>query len=188
MVLGPLYEQEDLHKGLSDQIFGMDWRSEHEGNWLRVDAVIDSGAAKPVAPSHMAPSHQIEPSPGSKAGNKFSAANGAPLPNLGQQLLSMYTDGGMETSVLFQLCDVTRPLLSVSAICDYCNRVVFGRGGGIIYNLDTGLEIPFARQGGIYSIGLWVCDKGSAAVPASASAGAQGGQAASSGFTRQDRR
>ena len=72
----------------------------------------------------------------------------------------MYTVDGLETSVLFQLCDVTRPLLSVSAICDYGNRVVFGRGGGIIYNLDTGLEIPFSRQGGIYSIGLWVREKG----------------------------
>ena len=172
LVLGPLYEQEDLHQGLSDQVFGMDWRSEHEGNWLRVDAVVDSGAAKP----------------GARPDKNISAANGAPLPNFGQQLLSMYTDEGMETSVVFQLCDMTRPLLSVSAICDYGNRVVFGRGGGIIYNLDTGLEIPFARQGGFYSIGLWVCDKGSAAVPASASAAAQGGQAASSGFTRQGRR
>ena len=187
LMLGPLYEQEDMRHGPSDQIFGMDWRSEHEGNWLRVDAVVDSGAAKPVAPPHMAPGHVIEDSPGSKAGKNFSAANGAPLPNLGQQQLSMYTDEGMETSVLFQLCDVTRPLLSVSAICDYGNRVVFGRGGGIIYNLDTGLEIPFARQGGIYSIGLWVCDKGSAGSTA-AVAPASGDQSATPGFARPLRR
>ena len=186
-MLGPLYEQDDVRNDGSDAIFGMDWRSEHEGDWLRVDAVVDSGAAKPVDPPHMAPGHAIRSSAGSRAGKNFAVANGAPLPHLGGQQLSMVTDDGLETSVLFQLCDVTRSLLSVSAICDYGNRVVFGRGGGVIYNLETGLEIPFARQGGIYSIGLWVREKkaeAAAAAPRAANDATSAASAKPSGFRR----
>ena len=76
--------------------------------------------------------------------------------NLGKLPLLACTDNGYETQVLFQLADVSCPLVSVSHICDHGNRVVFGRSGGIVYNLATGLEIPFERTGGVYTLGLWV--------------------------------
>ena len=103
-LLGPLYEEDDVKAGGgNDLTLGMDWKSEHDDNWLRVDAVVDSGAAKPVAPPHMAPSHAVRSSAGSSSGKALSAANGSPLLNIGKQHLSMVTDDGLETSVLFQL-------------------------------------------------------------------------------------
>ena len=98
----------------------------------------------------------MRPNAASRAGKAYSSASGHPLHNLGEQLLSAVTDGGMETEVLFQLADVSCPLISVSQICDHGNRVIFGRGGGVIMNLDTGHEVPFQRQGGVYSLGLWM--------------------------------
>ena len=71
----------------------------------------------------------------------------------GELILHVTIDDGQDTSILFQLADVSRPLLSVSSICDRGNRVVFGRGGGVVGNIETGQEIPFERRGGLYHLG-----------------------------------
>ena len=56
----------------------------------------------------------------------------------------------------YNIADVSRPLNSISEICDGGNQVVFGRGGGIIYNLETGRETYFNREGGIYILDFHV--------------------------------
>ena len=95
----------------------------------------------------------------------------------------MVTDGGMDSTVLFQLAVVSRPLMSVSAICDHGSRVIFGRGGGVIQNLATGLEVPFERRGGIYAMGLWTRGSGNSESQKPASAFASGVRP-QPGFTR----
>ena len=151
--LSPLF---DVDEGADDQLLGCGaWQEDH-GDWVRVQGVVDSGACKPVAPPHMAPGFPVRSSEASRAGKTYSSASGHPLHNLGEQLLAAVTDGGVETEVLFQLADVSCPLISVSQICDHGNRVIFGRGGGVILNLETGEEVPFQRQGGVYALGLWM--------------------------------
>ena len=66
---------------------------------------------------------------------------------------------GELTPVMFQVADVSKPLMSVSAICERGNRVFFGRAGGVIQNLATGKEIPFTRQNGIYVLDMWFMDE-----------------------------
>ena len=56
------------------------------------------------------------------------------------------------------MAEVSIPLISVSAICERGNRVVFGRGGGVVQTIKTGLETPFHRRNGIYHLNLWVMD------------------------------
>ena len=151
----PLGEFDDL-EGAGDQLLGCgSWQEDH-GEWVRVSGVVDSGACKPVAPPHMAPGFVIRPSPDSIAGKSYSSASGHGLKNLGEQALCAVSDAGVDMDVLFQVADVSCPLLSVSQICDQGNRVIFGRGGGVILNLATGLEVPFERRGGVYAIGLWI--------------------------------
>ena len=167
-----------------------DWRAEHAQGWVRVESVVDSGASAPVAPLTMAPGHETRQSRGSMEGRSFSDASGGELRNLGEQELNIVTDAGMEAKVLFQLADITRPLMSVSSICDRGNRVLFGRGGGVIQNLTTGQEIPFERRGGIYVIGMWIKDKGNSAtaaadVPAPVADGHGKAIPRASGFTRR---
>ena len=63
------------------------------------------------------------------------------------------------TEVLFQVADVSKPLVSVSSLCEKGNMVPFGRSGGVVQNLSTGLETPFHRQNGIYVLSMWLLDE-----------------------------
>ena len=89
----------------------------------------------------------------------YNTASKEKLPNLGQQQLQACTSDGMDTEILFQIADVSKPLVSVSAICERGNRVTFGRGGGFIQNLETGVRTPFFRQNGIYVLEMWLLNE-----------------------------
>ena len=180
--LSPLFDEEAAPAfGTGSGILAMGaWRTEHPDDWVKIDSVVDSGAAAPVAPPSMAPGFATRPSEGSRQGRSFTTAAGTGLKNLGEQELNVVTDSGMDTTVLFPLADVPRPLMSVSAICDHGNRVIFGRGGGIIQHIASGMEVPFERRGGVYVLGLWLQEKKGASPTAAAAP-----SAASPGFTRR---
>ena len=76
--------------------------------------------------------------------------------NRGQQTLSVELRNGTRSKALFQVADVTRPLVSVAAVCATGNVVIFGVGGGVIRNLESGAETPFVRRDGIYIFQLWI--------------------------------
>ena len=63
---------------------------------------------------------------------------------------------GASRKEVFQIADVTRPLSSISEICDDNCRVVFGRSGGFIYHLADGSVTPFPRRGNLYELDMWV--------------------------------
>ena len=146
----------------SQEIMDLSWRSAPEewdnAKWVKVDSVMDSGAAAPVAPPDMLPGVKIAPSPGSLRGQKYTSASKHKLKNLGQQHIQACTEEGDNTAVLFQIADVSKPLVSVGSICEKGNRVVFGRSGGVVKNLQSGKEIPFYRRNGIYVFSLWLRD------------------------------
>lgn len=154
-------EDERADKG-TQEIMNLSWRSAPEewdgAKWVKVDSVVDSGAAAPVAPPDMLPGVKIVPSPGSLRGQKYTSASKHKLKNLGQQHIQACTEEGENTSVLFQIADVSKPLVSVGSICEKGNRVIFGRSGGVVKNLQSGSEIPFYRRNGIYVLSLWLRD------------------------------
>ena len=129
---------------------------QHRQDYVRVCSVVDSGAAEHVSARGIAPDVPVRPSPGSQRGQHYVAANGSRLPNEGQQRVEVITEDGGRTEMVFQTTDVQRPLCSVAKLCDRGNRVTFGRNGGVIHNLRTSKLTPFHRQGGIYTLGLWV--------------------------------
>ena len=126
------------------------------GEWLKVASVVDSGAAEHVTSRDMAPGVRITPSAGSRRGQTYVAANGDAMANEGEQALTVLTEEGAMADMTFQITDVRRPLCSVGKICDRGNRVIFGRGGGVIHNLSSGRLTPFKRRGNIYALDLWV--------------------------------
>ena len=75
-----------------------EWRKEKD-NWVKVTSVLDSGAVQSIAPPDMAPRVLITLSPGSKRGQKYLAANGGRIPNEGQQLLHVRTEGGKAAEI-----------------------------------------------------------------------------------------
>ena len=127
-----------------------------EGQWTRVKTVVDSGAVDSVAPTTMAPTVEIQSSPGCRRGQYYLSASGDRLANLGQQRLNVTTDEGEGRSVTFQVAEVNRPLTSVAKICDQGNRVVFGAQGGYILNVKTGKMTQFQRESGVYTLNLWL--------------------------------
>jgi hypothetical protein len=127
--------------------------------WIIVKSIMDSGASAPVAPPSMGPNVPIVESPGSKRGQVYNTASQQKLANLGQQHLHAVTAEGAETEVLFQIADVSKPLVSVSTICERGNRVVFGKGGGYIHSLASGNKTPFYRQNGIYVLEMWLLNE-----------------------------
>ena len=78
---------------------------------------------------------------------------------MGQKVLKAQTNEGKDTSVLYQIAEVSRPLTSVSATCDRGDRVVYTREAGFIMNCQAGERTSFERKGGIYELDLWIKDE-----------------------------
>ena len=78
------------------------------------------------------------------------------IPNVGEQILNVVTEDGSEGKVKYQIAEISRPLTAVSDVCDAGNRVIFGKNGGMIYNLSSGKETYFQRKEGIYVLNFYV--------------------------------
>ena len=78
------------------------------------------------------------------------------MPNLGEQKLEVVLDSGKATALKYQIADVSRALNAVTEICDAGHRVIFGRRGGVIVNLESGRSTPPQREGNSYCLDYWV--------------------------------
>ena len=86
--------------------------------WMKIEAVMDSGAVESVALADVAPWVPISESVCSKRGQTYMSAGGEKLTNLGEKQMRVWTNEGSPAMATFQCADVTRPLCSVSKICD----------------------------------------------------------------------
>ena len=114
-----------------------------------VEAVVDSGAEESVAPPGWFAA-AVSPSPMSRAGGKYRAANGSRIRNLGQQQVTFTTAEGHHCNMSFQVAEVERPLLSVAQLTSAGHRVVLGDAGGQIVHVESGRTIDLVRRGGVY--------------------------------------
>ena len=114
-----------------------------------LEAVIDSGAEESVAPPGFFTA-DVVPSPMSKAGGRYRAANGTRIKNLGQQRVSFNTAEGHLCTLPFQVAEVERPLIRVAHRASAGNRVILNDTGGQIVNATTGKTIELVRRGGVY--------------------------------------
>ena len=89
-------------------------------------------------------------------GVKYEVANCVRIQNLGEKRFVGYSEGGQSREITAQVCDVNKPLLSVSKIVNAGNRVVFEGDGGYIEDLHSGERIWMRLQGGMYNIKMWV--------------------------------
>ena len=122
--------------------------------WVKIESVVDSGAAESVQPVNMVPWVPMMPSEGSKRGQTYTSAGGERLPNLGEKKLEVVTDEGYPATARFQCADVTRALSAVSQMCDQGNRVIFEKMGGYIESLMDGTRTHFNRVNNVYVMEL----------------------------------
>ena len=133
------------------------------GGWKYVKGVMDSGATDSVIHPSECEEYEIQESPGSKVGQNWTSASGGVIPNLGQKILDVVTEDGIESQVKYQAADVSRTLNSITEICDAGGEegqyVIFSKWGGTVYNPKLKRQTPFEREGGIYTMGMWVKPK-----------------------------
>ena len=134
-----------------------------------IRTVMDSGATDSVAPPTLAPHVSIAESPGSIRGQCYVSASAGRMPNMGQKVLNVQTNEGKNTTVVYQVAEVSRPLTSVGATCDRGNWVVYNSQGGFILNCQTGERTSFERTtSGIYELDLWMkSENGTGKLPSS---------------------
>ena len=90
---------------------------------------IDSGAAVCVAPPSWCPQYQTKQSAGSKMGVHYVTASGNKIKNEGEKKIKIKTKTGDVRQMTFQIAKVTKPLCSVSKICEKGHTVVFDESG-----------------------------------------------------------
>jgi hypothetical protein len=121
---------------------------EENGKYRIVEAVVDSGAEESVAPPGCFPG-KVTPSKMSKAGGKYRAANGARIPNLGQQKVPFVNEAGDKCGIVFQVAEVERPLISATQMAAAGNSIVINGSGGKIVNDKSGKVMKLVRRGGV---------------------------------------
>ena len=119
-----------------------------------IEAVVDSGAEETVAPRGAFPG-PARPSAMSRAGACYRTASGVPVPNLGELDVQFFTNEGFAAEIPFQLADIERPLIAVSALAKAGNVVeLHAKGGRITHH--TGKVTNLERRGGTYVLRMWV--------------------------------
>jgi hypothetical protein len=122
-----------------------------------IEAVVDSGAVHSVTPPSLFPG-RVCPSPWSRAGRGYRAANGTGIKNLGQVQVPFGTAEGHKCQIPFQVAEVEQPLLSVAHLTAAGNRVELGHTDGRVVNLSTGRTIALERRGGVYILKMFIAD------------------------------
>ena len=126
-------------------------------DFVETDIVLtlDSGCCDHICDLGDVPGYaqSVEPSPGSSRGQRFIVGNGDRVKNQGQVKLRMKGKNaeGLLMNSVFQIAEITRPLMSVSRICDQDLRCVFEKTHATIETPDGKTVARFERDGGLYT-------------------------------------
>lgn len=130
--------------------------SKPAAEWEAIEMAVDSGASETVLPPDQLTSVVLEEGAAKKRGVSYEVANGDQIPNLGERRFQGVTDQGHVRGITAQVCEVNKPLLSVSKLVAQGNRVVFEAQGSYVQDTSTGERLWLAESGGMYSLKLWV--------------------------------
>ena len=75
---------------------------------------------------------------------------------MGEKEVKVVTKEGSRCTLKMQVTNVTKPLMSVSRICDAGHRVVFEDKGGCIEHLATKQKTSFQRIDNVYRLKVQV--------------------------------
>eukprot|EP00973_Karenia_brevis_P021533 2959621-Karenia_brevis.AAC.1 len=93
-------------------------------------------------------------------GTTYVGADGSKIPNKGERTVNAITEDGVDTSMKFQVCPVTKPLGSVSKMVKTGHKVVFddpdSGEGSYIQNKVTGRKTYLRHENGIFMLDVWV--------------------------------
>ena len=124
---------------------------------------MDSGASETVmSEDTLSGVIDIREGAACKRGVHYQCADGMDIPNLGERKFVGFTEDGTAKAITAQICAVNQTLMSVGKMVDCGNRVVFDDAGSYIEDKKTGAKTWMKKQGGIYTLKMWVSRKSSA--------------------------
>ena len=124
--------------------------------WVSIEMAVDSGASETVLPPDQLTSVKLEDGPAKRRGVSYEVANGDLIPNLGERRFHGMTEQGHVRGITAQVCEVNKPLLSVSKLVAQGNRVIFDASGSYVEDTTNGERMWLTESGGMYSLKLWV--------------------------------
>ena len=118
---------------------------------IEIAMALDSGAVDHViCQDHLPSSAEIGEVTGSRIGKTFVAANGEPMRTFGETTLECQGEDGISVAS-FAVTEVSRPLQSVSRICDQGFEILFNNHEAKIRDPKTGKWVAtYPRRGGLY--------------------------------------
>ena len=90
---------------------------------------LTHGAIDSVIPPQLASSIPVRSTEASRKGLKYRAANGMSILNKGQRDIKGYTNEANLVDMAMQVCEVTKPLVSVRTMVKAGNRIAFDKWG-----------------------------------------------------------
>ena len=121
---------------------------------IDIEVTLDSGCCKHVLPAEDVVSYTIQEPPGSRRGSNFIVGNGQRVPTEGQVHLNLGVDAGQgnfqQVTSLFQVADLTRPIMSVSQVCEQGKRCVFEKDHALVITAEGDALCRFENRGGLY--------------------------------------
>ena len=119
-----------------------------------IEIILDIGACRHVMARESAPGYPVHESPGSRRGQNFIVGNGERVPNEGQMALSLQAEVGEGVTALlgttFQVADLTRPLMSVSQVCEQGFHCVFESTHALIVDPSGETVCRFDKEGQLF--------------------------------------
>ena len=145
--------------------------------WVKLTAVMDSGAIVPVLPKNCVPHIPVKSTALSRSGKKYRGAGGHAIANLGEKKMSAITNEGHRRSMTWQVCDVQKALISAAKVVEAGNDVYLENANPRIVNRKTGQVTKLLKENGVFVVDLWIAvgNKG------------DDDRKDQSGFTRQER-
>ena len=134
-----------------------------DGNVLGVDRwvdseieiTLDSGCCEHVMDLGDAPGYGafLTQSDGSRRKQNFSEGNGQKVPSEGQLVSNLESDGdgNRKFKSTFQVAEVTRPLMSVSRVCDQGLTCNFTDTHALVVDKAGKIVVKIERRGGLYT-------------------------------------
>ena len=122
-----------------------------------IKVTLDSGACDHILDVVDAPGYAnfLVESPGSKRDQQYIVGNGAEVPNEGQVTLNLEANGmgnlpGNLIKSVFQVAEITRPLMSVSRVCELGHKCIFDQEKAEVVAKGGKVLCTFRREGGLY--------------------------------------
>ena len=124
--------------------------------WELLEVAVDSGATETVVSENTLTSVAITDGPAKQRGVMYEVADGTRIPNLGEKQFQAQTEEGVIRKVTAQVCDVSKPLMSVHKMVKAGNWIVFDEEGSYVEDKATGEVAWLEERGGMYMLKLWV--------------------------------